>query len=111
MKGHSKELADVHIEHISLRINNALMKKDTLQVDLRASRDLEGDFATFETEYGDAHKGVRGAVNDGNLADDGTKVGKVCGALSLAIIKLDPLRNIPNMNCGAKVSDSGRIRD
>jgi hypothetical protein len=36
------------------------MEKDTLQVDPWASRDLEGDFATFETENGDA--------NDGHLA-------------------------------------------
>ena len=33
VKGHSKELADVHIEHIALRINDALMEKDPLQVD------------------------------------------------------------------------------
>ena len=46
-----------------------------------------------------------------NFADDETEVGKVCGALSLAIIELDLLRNIPNMNCETKVSDSGRIRD
>jgi hypothetical protein len=87
------------------------MEKDTLQVDPWASRDLEGDFATFETENGDANEGFRGAVKDGHLANDGTKVGKVCEALSLAIIELDPLRNIPNMNCETKVSDSGRIRD
>jgi hypothetical protein len=88
------------------------MKKDTLQVDPRASRDLEGDFATFETENGDANEGVRGAVKNGNLADNGTEVGQVRGVLSLAITEeFDPFRNIPSMSCEAKVSDSGRIHD
>jgi hypothetical protein len=72
---------------------------------------LEGDFETFETENSDANEGVGGAVKDGNLADDGTKVGKVRGALSLAITELDPLRNIPSMGCETKVSNSVRVCD
>jgi len=87
------------------------MKKNTLQIDPWASWDLEGNFETFETENSDTNEGVRGAVKDGNLADDGTKVGKVRGALSLAITELDPLRNIPSMSCEPKMSNSGRVCD
>ena len=61
-----------------------------MQVDPWASWDLEGNFETFETENSDTNEGVRGAVKDGNFANDGTKVGKVRGALSLAITELDP---------------------
>ena len=61
VKGHSKELADVHKEHIGLRINDCLIEKDTLQLDPWASWDLEGDFETFETENSNANEGVQGA--------------------------------------------------
>ena len=87
------------------------MEKDTLQIDPWAAWDLEGDFETFETENSDTNEGVRGAVKDGNLADDGNKGGKVRGALSLAITELDPLRNIPSMGCETKVSNSVRVCD
>jgi hypothetical protein len=82
-----------------------------LQVDAWAAWDLKRDFETFEAENGHADESVRGAVKNSDLANDGTKVGKVRGALSLAITELDPLRNIPSMSCETKMSNSGRVCD
>jgi hypothetical protein len=53
------------------------MEKDALQIDPWASWDLERDFETFEAEDGNADESVRGAVKDGNLANDGSEVGIV----------------------------------
>jgi hypothetical protein len=77
VKGHSKEFADVHIEHIALRINDALMEKDALQIDPWTSWDLERNFETFEAEDGHADESVRGAVKNSDLANDGSEVGIV----------------------------------
>ena len=62
-----------------------MMEKDTLQIDPWASWDLERNFETFEAENGHTDESVRGAVKDGNFANDGTKVGKVRGAFRLPL--------------------------
>ena len=77
VKGHVEEFANVHIEHITLRINDALMQKNALQVDAWAAWDLKRDFETFEAENGNADKSVRGAVKNSDLANDGSEVGVV----------------------------------
>jgi hypothetical protein len=77
VKGHVKELTDVDIEHVALRVNNALMQQNTLQVNAWAAWNLERNLKALEAEDGNANEGIRGAVKNSDLTNDGTKVRKV----------------------------------
>jgi hypothetical protein len=82
-----------------------------LQVNAWASWDLERNLKAFEAENCNANEGIRGTVKNSDLANDGSEIGIVRGALSLAITKLDPLRNVPRLSCETEVSYSGRVCD
>jgi hypothetical protein len=53
------------------------MEKDTLQIDPWTSWDFERNLETFEAENGHADESVRGAVENSDLANDGSEVGIV----------------------------------
>jgi hypothetical protein len=63
-----------------------------LKIDADAARDLKGDFESFATKDGDTDESVRGALQNGNFADDLSKIGVVCATLALTIGELDPAR-------------------
>jgi len=51
-----KELFDIHIEHVTVFFDDALMHKLALKIDPNATRDLEGNFESLATASVSANK-------------------------------------------------------
>ena len=66
------------------------MHELALKIDANSTRDLEGDFESLATEDGDTDESVWSAIQNGNLANDLSKISVVCATLALTIGELDP---------------------
>ena len=97
LDGEREEFFDVHIEHVSAFVDDALVHKLALKIDANATRDLKGDFESLATEDGDTDESVWCALQNGNLANDLSKISVVCATLALTIGVLDPARSGPEL--------------
>ena len=59
---------DVHVEHVTALVDDALVHKLALKIDANATRNLEGDFEALATEDRYTDESILCALENGDLA-------------------------------------------
>jgi hypothetical protein len=111
LDGERKELFDIHIDYVTVFFDDALMHKLALKIDPNATRDLEGNFEALATENRHTDESIGCTLENGDLADDLSKVSIVCATLTLIVGELDPARSGPKLWGQSEMLDCPRIGD
>ena len=97
LDGEREEFFDVHVEHITVFVDNALVHELTLKINANATRYLEGYFESLAAEDGYANESVWCALENCDLSDDLSKISVVCATLALTVGELNPARGGPKL--------------
>ena len=111
LDGERKELFGIHVEHVTVLFDDALMHKLALKVDPNTTRDLEGNFEALATENRYTDESIGCTLENGDLAYDLSKVSIVCATLTLIVGELDPSRSGPKLWSQSEVLDCPRVGD
>ena len=82
-----------------------------MKIDPNATRDLGGNFEALATENRHTDESIGCTLENGDLADDLSKVSIVCATLTLIVGELDPARSRPKLWSQSKMLNSSRIRN